>query len=271
MARTDPKDVIAKLAGEGIEFFTPEDLRVRLGLTRNQADGLAHRLLAANLVRRVRRGLYVITGPLDWQGGQAVGINWYWAAANAVGGEPYYLAYYTAMELHQMLQHPLRTVLVAVVKHHRDFTFGPAGIRFVKLIANKLFGEENRRLDGHVIKVAQLERTFIDCADRLDLCGGIEEVVQGFARRHRDLDPDRLLRFVQRFDKPVVAKRLGYLLELVGHGDRELLWDLERAGGRLRRYFPLDKTRPTVDGTRDRRWELIVNVDAHRLLRGART
>ncbi len=239
MARTDPKDFIAKLAGEGIEFFTPQGLRERFGLTRNQAYGLAHRLLAANLVRRVRRGLYLITGPVDWQGGQAVGINWYWAAANAVGGEPYYLAYYTAMELHRMIQHPLRTAFVAVVTHHRDFTFGPARIRFVKLIAKKLFGEQDRRLDGHVVKVAQLERTFIDCADRPDLCGGIEEVVQG--------------------------------LELVGHGDRELLWELERVGGRLRRYVPLDKTRPAGDGVRDRRWELMVNVDAHQLLRGTRT
>ena len=209
--------------------------------------------------------------PVDWQEGPVLGINWHWAAANAVRGEPYYLAYYTAMELHGMLQHPLRTVFVAVTRHHRDVMFGAARIRFVKLAADRLFGEEDRRVDGHVVKVAQLERTFIDCVDRPDLCGGIEEVFRGFVRRHEDLDADRLLRFLHRLDKPVVAKRLGYLLELAGHGDPELMWEIERAARRLKRYTPLDKTRPATAGARDRRWELVVNVDPRRLRQTART
>src|SRR5207245_6196963 len=144
-------------------------------------------------------------------------INWYAAAAQAVRDEPYYLAYYTAMELHWMLQHPVRTVFVAVTTHHREITFGPAHIRYVKLVPEKLFGEENRRVDGQVAKVAQLERAFLDCVDRPELCGGIEEVFRGFTRRQADLDPDRLLRFVYRLDKPVLTKRLGFLLEAAGY------------------------------------------------------
>lgn len=141
----------------------------------------------------------------------------------------------------------------------------------MKVAESKLFGDEDRRVDGHVVKVAQRERTLIDCVDRPDLCGGLEEVVRAFARRKDDLDADGLLRFVRRFDKPVATKRLGYLLELVGYGDRELIWELEDAAGRLRRYVPLDKTRPVEGATRDRRWELLVNADPHELLRGTRT
>lgn len=113
---------------------------------------------------------------------------------------------------------------------------------------------------------------FIDCVDRPDLCGGIEEVVRGFLRRSRDLDPDRLLRDAHRSDRPVVMKRLGYLLELVGHPDRELIGELERAAGRLGRSVPLDETKPVREGdARDTRWELVLDVDPQGLLRGART
>lgn len=271
MERRKPNEVIARLAAADLEFFTPDDLMAVLGITREQAWRLAHRLTVAKLVRRVRRGLYAIVGPRAWAEGAGAGINWYWAAANTVHDEPYFLAYYTAMELQQMLQHPIRTVFVAVGRHHRGFTFGPARIRFVKVAESKLFGEEERRVDGHVVEVARLERTFIDCVDRPDLCGGLEEVVRAFARRHGDLDADLLLRFVRRFNKPVATKRLGYLLELVGHGDRELIWELENAAGRLHRYVPLDKTRPIEGATRDRRWELLVNADPRELLRGTRT
>ncbi|HYV01451.1 MAG TPA: hypothetical protein VEM93_03820, partial [Actinomycetota bacterium] len=70
--------------------------------------------------------------------------------------------------------------------------------------------------------------------------------------------------------KPVVTKRLGLLLELAG-GDPELLIELERAAGRLKRFVPLDKTAPIEGAARNRRWELIVNTDLRRLFVAART
>ena len=271
MKRTDPTDIIARLAGDGVEAFTLADLRARFDLTGPQAQQLAYRLARKNLVRRIKRGLYAILEPADWHGGPGLGVDRYWAAANAVRGERYYLAYYTAMELHEMIQHPLRTVFVAVTKQHRGLIFGTASVRFVTLAQGKFFGEEDRRTArGHVVKVAQLERTFLDCADRPDLCGGIEEVFRGFVRRRADLDADRLLRFVHRLDKPVVTKRLGLLLELAG-GDPELLLELEQAAGRLKRFVPLDRTAPADEAKRNRRWELIVNADLRRLFAAART
>src|SRR6266508_4773803 len=151
---------MARLAADGTEFFTLADLRERLEVTAPQARQLAYRLTRRNLIKRVKRGLYAILPPADWQEGTGAGINRYWAAANAVRGEPYFLAYYTAMELHDMLQHPLRTVFVAVTKQHRPLTFGTAQVRFVTLAASKFFGEEDQRTaQGHVVKVAELERT----------------------------------------------------------------------------------------------------------------
>jgi predicted transcriptional regulator of viral defense system len=266
------REVVAHLAELGKEFFTLDDLETMLGLEdRPHAYAMVQRLTRARLIRRVKGGVYAIAPPPDWAGDERTAINWYAAAAHAVEGEPYYLAYYTAMELHRMLQHPLRTVFVAVTAHHRPLVFGPARIRFVKLTPKKLFGDERRRLDGYVLNVARLERTFLDCVDRPDLCGGIEEVFRGFVRRQADLDADRLLGFVHRLDKPVLTKRLGFLLEAAGYAEPETLWELERAAGRLKRFKPLDKTRPHDGGERNRRWELIINVDVQRLLRGART
>ncbi len=270
--RANPQQIIARLAGEGLEFFTLADLEGRLRLPdRKAAYAVVRRLARAGLIRRIKRGAYAIAPPADWGGGEATSINWYVAAANAVANEPYYLGFYTAMELHQMLQHPLRTVFVAVTTHHRELAFGPARIRFVKLTPGKLFGQEDRRLDGHVVEVATLERTLLDCVDRPDLCGGIEEVFRGYVRRCADLDPDRLLRFVARLDKPLLTKRLGFMLEAAGYGNPEVLWELERVAGRLKRFEVLDKTRPNAPGERSRRWELILNVDVPRLLRAGRT
>jgi predicted transcriptional regulator of viral defense system len=270
-ARTPLIDVVAQLAADGLEFFTPSDLAEKFGITKARAQGLAGRMTEAGLARRVRRPLYALLPPAEWGGGTGTAVDWYWVAANAVGMEPYYLAYYTAMEIHQMTQHPLRTVFVAVARRHRSTTFGPVRIKFVTLPGGKFFGKEDRRLQsGHVVKIAQLERTLIDGADRPELCGGIEEVLRGYIRRRADIEANRLIRFLDRLEKPVVTKRVGFLLEAAGQGDPELLWELERVAGRLRHYAKLDKTRP-AEGTRNRRWELLINIDAKRLLAAART
>ena len=252
-------------------MFTLNHLRELLHLTDKQAYQLGHQLARKNLVRRVKPGLYAILQPADWERGLDGGIDRFWAATRAVRDEAHYLAYYTAMELHEMIQHPLRTVFVATEKAHRTLTLGKVAVRFIKLAMPKIFGDEEvRTAQGHIVKVAQLERTFIDGVDRPDLCGGIDEIFRGFVRRRHDLDADRLLRFVARLDKPVTTKRLGFLLEIAG-ADPELVMELERATPRLKRFTLLDKTAPTTGGERNRRWELIVNTDVRGLFNTTRT
>jgi predicted transcriptional regulator of viral defense system len=105
----------------------------------------------------------------------------------------------------------------------------------------------------------------------MELCGGLEEVVRGFDRRHRDLDREKLLRYILQFDGPVAAKRLGLLLELVGHGDVRLFRELERTTPRLGFYAPLEPGGEPQATERNRRWELDVNADMDKLLHALKT
>jgi predicted transcriptional regulator of viral defense system len=266
------RDAVPVLASKGLNFFTIDTLVETLGLDRPAAHQLAMRMVRANLARRIKRGLYALLPPEDWGDTEGFAMPWYVTAANLAQPNQYYLAYYTAMEIHQMLQHPLRTVFIAVTTRRRGAKVGPVTFRFVTLDKRRFFGAEDLPVEPwQPIRVATLERTFLDCVDRIDLCGGLEEVFRGFARRHGDLNPDRLLRFTYRLDKPVVTKRLGYLLEQVGHGDRELLDELRRAGGQLRHYVPLDPKGPDEGPNRDKRWEILVNADLKALRLGAQT
>lgn len=264
-------EAIAKLADAGLDFFAVQDLEIHLGLRPEQARKIAHRLHQQNLARRIKRNLYAIAAPADWRHPEILPANWQRTGAAIVGRAPYYLAYYTAMELHRMTQHPLRTVFIAVTRQRQPIQAANVRFQFVTLKPTRFFGFEDREVEqGHRVKVADMERTFIDCVDRPDLCGGLEEVTRGFARRHPDLDADHLLRHLFRLDQPFAAKRLGFLLELVGHGDAELMWEMEAFAAKVKKYIPLDKRRAN-QGTRNRRWRLIINADIHQLFRTIRT
>lgn len=270
MARRLIREALTRLTDQGLRIFTVNDLVKEVDLTPDQAQALAHRLQRTHRATRIRRGLYALVPPEDWDRPGILPVHRYLTAAAIVEPAPYFLAFYTAMDIHRMIQHPLRDVFVAVQRQRREILVGQIKFRFVALKQERFFGFEDQPLEGKVVKAADLERTFLDCVDRFDLCGGLEEVVRGFARRHDDLDPDRLLRYIHRFKQPTTAKRLGFLLETVGHGDTELLLDLEKAAGRLKHYVPLDPTAPT-EGGRNKRWELLVNTEPERLLRTVKT
>ncbi len=270
--RIGVRDAIADLAGEGITFFTIDVLKQRLALDGPKAHQLAMRMVEANTARRIRRGLYVLRQPQEWGDPDEFGTDWYRVAASLAEPGPYYLGYYTAMDVHQMIQHPLRTVFIAVPGPRRGVTTGPVRFRFVVVGERRFFGLVKHRVEaGETVQVSDLERTFVDCADRFDLCGGLEEVFRGFARRHAELDADRLVRYAYQFDRAATTKRLGFLLEQVGHSDPDLLDGLERAGGRFKRYLPLVPGEPTTGAVRNRRWEILVNVDMAALRKATRS
>ncbi len=265
-------DAVAQLAQKGMRFFTVKDLAQVLGVERPKAQQIAFRLAKAGLATRLKRGTYALAAADAWGEPGAPPTNWHEAAAALAAPAPYYLAYYTAMGLHRMTQHPLRTLFIAVTRPHRDARIDSVRFQFVVLAEHRFFGWEDHLLEpGRVVKAADLERTLIDSVDRPDLSGGLEEIIRGIKRRQSDLNPDRLMRYLMRLREPALTKRVGFLLELAGYGEPRVLRELERIAGRVKRYVALDTTRQNRAGTRDKRWELVINADIDKMLEVGRT
>jgi predicted transcriptional regulator of viral defense system len=263
---TQIQEAAGAIAGAGKEFFTPDDLATLLNIPKQRAYELAARMAKANLARRVKRGLYALLPATDWSSTSRYSVNWFETAAQIMSSRPYFLAYYSAMQIHQMIQHPLRTVFVASTSRQRSVKVGPVRFRFITLIRRRFFGYGPYPIrEGWRIETAHLERTFIDCVDRPDLCGGIEEVFGGFRRRHKELEPDRLLTYVLKFNQPAVARRLGFLLESVGYPNVSVLWDLQELVSRHGEYVPLVPGQEQ-GGERNRRWRLVLPSDIRKLI-----
>lgn len=270
--RVRAQEVLTRLAHQGLDFFTTDDLIEGLHIKPQAAHDVTRRMLSANQVRRLKRGLYAVLGPAYWHRPDAgLTTNWYLAAARLAEPADYFLAFHTAMEMHRMLQHPLTTVIAATTQQRPTVRLGAATFRFVKIVRRRFFGTEYRQVErGKTVKVSDLEKTFLDAASRIDLCGGVEDVVRGFDRRAEDLDGDRLLRYAMRLGSPSTTKRLGFMLETIGYADSAVLLELHEIAGNLRHYVPLDPKRPK-EGERERRWEILVNVPRSRLLEAIRT
>ena len=109
----------------------------------------------------------------------------------------------------------------------------------------------------HQVLCSDLEKTFVDCLFKPDYAGGIVEVARALNTAKQQLQFDKLLAYVQRFQSQAVGKRLGFLLELLGIST-PIIDSLQK--NKTASYVLLDTELPK-SGPIISRWSIQQNLD----------
>ena len=129
------------------------------------------------------------------------------------------LAYHTALEAHGVAHSISRRVLF--VSDRRVSVFSVDGYRFERVAPPKRLaclagGPEQSQLvrsGDDLVLATTPERTLVDCLMRLDLAGGLEEVLRSMGG-FPNMDSERVAQYVRALGSPTAAARAGWLLEL---------------------------------------------------------
>ncbi len=100
-----------------------------------------------------------------------------------------------------------------VVDERRPINWGRAEILFVQVQRAKFFGIQEIRYHDAFFRISDREKTLLDCLERFDLCGGMDEVVHTISVLLPETDPERLLAYVPMMVNQALVHRLGYILE----------------------------------------------------------
>jgi predicted transcriptional regulator of viral defense system len=153
-------------------------------------------------------------------------------------GTEYYVVYYSAAHVHGLVeQMPFKTT-VAVLKQMRPIGIGNIFVSFVNLKKSRFFGYEEIKYSDAILNVSDLEKTVVDCVDRPELCGGIQEVVRTLANvlETGRVNWQRLVSYVRKFQNHAVAQRLGFIIDFLEERrkirvGRKILDDLQHFAG----------------------------------------
>lgn len=247
----DEAIVLSELSYSGRSIFSLEDLRDRV-LNPSRFVG---RLLRKNWLVRLKRGLYLVA-PLEAgaAGSDAHTVHPFLIASNLAS--PYYIGYWSALNYHGLTSTVPPKVYVATTKALHERVILHRTYRMVFASRRKFFGLEDVSIGGEVVKLSDVEKTFVDCLDRPRHCGGMGEIATAFLAGV-SLDHGKLLRYARRIGNRTVLKRLGFLAESLNIPEIEgAIKRSELSKG----YSILDPTLPSVGGTNDR-WGLRVNAD----------
>ena len=208
-------NLITQLFEENKTFFTIGDI-IRINNTNfNAAKKLISDLAKRKIIARLKGGKYLIIpqelGNID----KYIG-NWYIATREVINSPDYYIAFYSAMHHWGMLTQPITKVLVATPK--RQFVSKEMKDKLIIIFVNKKFVwgiKEDWVTKTEKIRFSDLEKTIIDCLAYPKHCGGITEIAKGIWISKDKIDYIKLCDYADKYDKNVVAKRLGYVLEIL--------------------------------------------------------
>lgn len=244
----------------GKATLTSRELREELGISPQAVANLLARWRRAGLVDRVAHGRYAIR-QIGLLGTRASSEDVALAVAALVGKRPHRIAYHSALDFHDLLTRPVRTIQIA--SPHR-FTGTVISGRPLQTIFEQSetvgLGTEPA---GHGAVVSNLERALLDAGSRPDLVGGYFPLAEALSAAKPDAQ--RMLDLADRLGANAAIRRIGSLadrLELAG-----LTGELEPLAP-LRSDLDLDPgLRGPTTVFRDARWRIRWPVDPRAVAR----
>ena len=240
-------------------IFSSDEARHALGWSPSEVHPILFRLVKKGRLVRIKRGLFCIQ-PLGTSR-PGYSQNWLLIASRLAGNKPYFISYYSAMQLHGMTGESIQTIFISRVEQHRPPQNLQMPIRFVTVPQKRFWGlEEKWATQEAKVWVSERERTILDILDRPDLAGGISEIARGLWMVRKDIDSSKLIAYARRLDSYAAAKRLGFLMEKMEIGTAKEIEKLHDFIKNSSSYAFLDPTAEKT-GRYFNRWHLRINQD----------
>jgi predicted transcriptional regulator of viral defense system len=188
------------------KIFRLEDI---LSLTGNinTAKDLLLNYRKQNLVVQIRRNLYSVTD----LGNKATVATKYEIGSYTSSSS--YISYHSALEYHGVSHQIFYDMYVSSDTRFNNFDFEEIHYSYCK--SNISLGIITPSMDSKV-QVTDLERTVIDCIDRIDRAGGLEEIIHCLAMITY-LNKTKLLEYLTAYNKAFLYKKVGFILQQFQH------------------------------------------------------
>ena len=120
-----------------------------------------------------------------------------------------YISYHSALEYHGVAHQVFYDLFISSEQRFNEFEFEDIHYNYCK--SSFELGVYTPQMNS-MVKVTDLERTVIDCLDRIDRAGGLEEIIHCFSLITY-LDEKKLLSYLSKYDKAFLHKKVGFVLQ----------------------------------------------------------
>ncbi|RQG92836.1 transcriptional regulator [Natrarchaeobius halalkaliphilus] len=251
---------LSRLASEGRQIITIDDIEDTLDIPRKSAKDMAYSLKEKGWLERLTPGKYMIL-PLS-AGEKAVYTEHEFVIASALV-DPMYVGYWSAMNHHGLTEQLSRTVYLVTTERVQPREIHGVEYRPVSVTEQKFFGYQPSAVGSTQVNIASIEKTLVDCADHPEFCGGIGELVKAMQRAtEKRCSWETVVEYLRQVGNGAATKRIVYLADQL---DIDLPEYRDLVENFTTGYPLLDPTREAT-GTRDSKYQLRLNVEPEAFL-----
>ena len=210
-------EILAAITAAGKEWVTIDTLYSLLPNSSNDSiKKQVFRMVHEGLLLRIKDGVYYVI-PYE-KDSKSYLPDWH-LLAEPLAGNDYYVGYYSALQIHNLITQPSLKEQIVTNKQVRPSIIHIRDVPFQFICHNRkhYFGYKPIWIDSYnKVLCSDLEKTIVDCLYKPSYAGGIAEVAKAIYTAKDKIDYKKLLKYVLRFDSQSVIKRLGYLMETGG-------------------------------------------------------
>ncbi|BCR04293.1 hypothetical protein DESUT3_13620 [Desulfuromonas versatilis] len=248
---------ISGLVAKGQYTFTGEDADKVLGPNPVATRAALRRLSKKGEIAMPYRGFWVIVPP-EYQGFGCLPPEQFIPQLMNHLQEPYYAGLLSAAVYHGAAHHRPQVFQVVVGKNRPSIECGKVRVNF---IARKNVAEiptANFKTPRGLLRLSSPEATAFDLVGYPEHSVGLDNVATILGELAEKLDGKKLVE-AAKYSPVAWAQRLGYLLDLVGEGEKAD--DLALHVARERPVStPLERSRPFKGAPKDARWSVMINT-----------
>jgi predicted transcriptional regulator of viral defense system len=255
--------LINRLYEENKPIFDISDARNILKKDYNETTDLLSELTKRKVISRLKHGKFLIipqeVGNIDKYFG-----NWFVSASEVVNSPNYYIGFSSAMNHWGMLTQPILKVFVVTSKRQVVPIQLKDNLVFINVKEKFIWGvKEEWVTQTRKVRISDLEKTILDALLYPQHCGGITDIAKGIWITRNKINYNKLEEYVNKYGKNVIAKRLGYILEILEINNNLSMLNLKYYV--KDRYDLFDPTMPK-DIKNKNSWRLIDNVGKKQIL-----
>jgi len=190
------------------KIFTFDSAKKDLNISSHNLKLMVYNLKKRGYLGGIKKGLYYII-PFE-NIGKEYTINRFLIGANLLPNCA--LSFHTALEIHGISYSTFNVTYISADSYSRSFEF--QGIIYKPVISNITFGIEEKEIEGVPTKVTNIERTIIDCLNKIEYSGGVEEFIKSVFIP-MNIDQQKLLNYLVEFNKKILFAKCGWLLSML--------------------------------------------------------
>ncbi|MBI2995277.1 MAG: hypothetical protein HYY52_01010 [Candidatus Melainabacteria bacterium] len=122
------------------------------------------------------------------------------------------IGYHAALELHGLAQSSYNIVHIITDEPYNVKPFTAYGINYKPVKQDVSFGKTKVIRGSEEVIVTDIERTLIDCIDKLKYAGGLEEYFKSISSESY-INEKKIIKYLKKYDKVALYHKVDFVLE----------------------------------------------------------